>query len=74
MEETEYIWMNGEFVKWSDATVHVLCHTLHYGAGAFEGIRAYSTDKGPAIFRLKEHIERLFYLSLIHISEPTRPY
>ena len=51
MEPTEYIWQNGEFVKWDDATVHVLTHGLHYGTGVFEGVRCYETDKGPAIFR-----------------------
>ena len=61
METTDFIWKNGEFVAWDDAKVHILTHTLHYGAGAFEGIRAYKTEKGPAIFRLKEHIERLYY-------------
>ena len=55
-----YIWMDGEFVDWRDAKVHVLTHTLHYGVGVFEGVRAYETDKGPAIFRLKRHTERLF--------------
>lgn len=53
--------MDGEFIPWDDAKVHVLTHTLHYGAGAFEGERAYETDRGPAIFRLREHTERLFY-------------
>lgn len=57
---TEKIWMDGELVDWADATVHVLTHTLHYGTGVFEGIRAYETDDGPAVFRLTEHIERLF--------------
>ncbi len=52
--------MNGEMVPWEDATVHVLTHTLHYGTGVFEGIRAYETDRGAAIFRLTEHIERLY--------------
>lgn len=61
MKPTEYIWHNGEFVKWEDAKVHVLTHALHYGSGAFEGIRAYETDKGPAVFKLKEHMERLIY-------------
>ena len=61
MQETEWIWHKGAFVKWQDATVHVLTHGLHYGSGVFEGLRAYETKKGPAIFRLKEHIERLFY-------------
>jgi branched-chain amino acid aminotransferase len=51
--------MNGEMVPWADAKIHVLTHTLHYGTGVFEGIRAYDTDEGPAIFRLTEHIERL---------------
>ncbi len=56
---TKKIWMDGAFVDWADATVHVLSHTLHYGTGAFEGIRAYKTPNGVAIFRLKEHMERL---------------
>jgi branched-chain amino acid aminotransferase len=54
------IWMDGQLVDWRDAKIHVLTHTLHYGCGAFEGVRAYKTDKGTAIFRLKEHTERLF--------------
>ncbi len=54
------IWMDGALVPWRDAKVHVLTHTLHYGMGAFEGVRAYKTDKGTAIFRLHEHTERLF--------------
>jgi len=52
--------MNGELVDWDDATIHVLTHTLHYGNGVFEGIRAYETDSGPAVFRLRPHIERFF--------------
>jgi branched-chain amino acid aminotransferase len=56
---TKKIWMDGAFVDWPDATVHVLSHTLHYGTGAFEGIRAYKTPNGVAIFRLREHMERL---------------
>jgi len=59
MQPTKYIWMDGEFVDWDDATIHVLSHGLHYGTGAFEGIRAYETDRGPAVFRLTEHIDRL---------------
>jgi branched-chain amino acid aminotransferase len=59
MQPTKYIWMDGEFVDWDDATIHVLSHGLHYGTGAFEGIRAYETDRGSAVFRLTEHIERL---------------
>ena len=54
------IWFDGELVPWRDAQVHVLTHTLHYGLGVFEGVRAYATEKGPAIFRLKEHTDRLF--------------
>jgi branched-chain amino acid aminotransferase len=57
---TEKIWMDGELVDWADATVHVLTHTMHYGSGVFEGIRAYPTAQGPAVFRLPEHISRLF--------------
>jgi branched-chain amino acid aminotransferase len=59
MDETKYVWMDGNFVDWKDAKIHVLTHTLHYGMGVFEGIRFYETEKGPAVFRLKEHIERL---------------
>lgn len=59
MDETKYIWMDGNLVLWRDAKVHVLTHTLHYGLGVFEGIRFYETESGPAVFRLKEHIERL---------------
>ncbi len=54
------IWMDGKMVEWRDAKIHVLTHTLHYGCGAFEGVRAYKTDKGTAIFRLEEHTQRLF--------------
>ena len=57
---TPKIWMNGSLVDWDKAQVHVLTHTLHYGTGVFEGIRAYETSDGPAVFRLTEHIERLF--------------
>lgn len=54
------IWLDGEMVQWREAKVHVLTHTLHYGMGVFEGVRAYETDSGPAIFRLEDHTERLF--------------
>ena len=54
------IWMDGQLVEWRDAKIHVLTHTLHYGCGAFEGVRAYKTPKGTAIYRLQEHTERLF--------------
>lgn len=59
LNPTKSIWMNGEFVPWRDAKVHVLTHTLHYGLGVFEGIRCYETSKGPAVFRLREHMKRL---------------
>ncbi len=58
--ESKFIWMNGELVPFEKATIHFLTPALHYGAAVFEGIRAYNTDKGPAIFRLREHVERLF--------------
>ena len=60
VSETKYIWFNGKFIEWNEAKIHVLTHTLHYGSGVFEGIRCYKTPKGPAIFRLRDHIERLF--------------
>ena len=55
----DQVWMNGSLVAWKDATVHVATHALHYGTGIFEGIRAYSTPAGPAIFRGREHMRRL---------------
>ena len=60
IDKVEKIWMNGDLVDWDQARVHVLSHTLHYGTGVFEGIRAYETSHGPAVFRLTDHIERLF--------------
>jgi branched-chain amino acid aminotransferase len=57
---TKFVWMDGELVEWDKATTHILTHTLHYGNGAFEGIRAYETDRGAAVFRLTPHIKRLF--------------
>lgn len=65
MKESQYIWMDGEFVAWKDAKVHVLTHTLHYGNGVFEGTRAYQTHKGLAIFRLACHTKRLLNSSKI---------
>jgi branched-chain amino acid aminotransferase len=59
VQETEKIWMNGELVDWADAKVHVGVHGLHYGSGVFEGIRCYDTPKGPAVFRLRDHMQRL---------------
>ncbi len=71
MRETETIWMNGEFVDWADAKVHVGVHGLHYGTGVFEGIRCYETPKGPAVFRLREHLRRLDNSArLLHMELP----
>ena len=76
MEKAELIWMNGDFVPWDEANVHVLSHGLHYGTGVFEGVRCYDTEAlGPAIFRHSEHLERLkksaelYYLELPHELE-----
>jgi len=60
IKKTEKIWMDGRFVDWDKANVHILTHALHYGLGVFEGIRCYETQNGPAIFRLREHVGRLF--------------
>jgi branched-chain amino acid aminotransferase len=60
VEKSEKIWMDGKLVDWDDARIHILTHTLHYGCGVFEGIRAYATAQGPAVFRLTDHIIRLF--------------
>lgn len=60
VQKVDKIWMDGKLVDWDDAKVHVLTHSLHYGSGAFEGIRAYATSQGPGIFRLTDHINRLF--------------
>jgi branched-chain amino acid aminotransferase len=66
--------MDGEFVDWADAKVHILTHTLHYGTGAFEGIRCYKTKKGSAIFRLQEHVDRLFdSCHILNIKPPFSP-
>ena len=69
IKKTKKIWMDGRFVDWDDANVHVLTHTLHYGLGVFEGIRCYRTEKGSAIFRLDEHVERLFDSAHIFMME-----
>ncbi len=72
LKKTSKIWMDGRFVKWDDAKVHVLTHSLHYGLSVFEGIRCYKTGKGPAIFRLDEHVKRLF--DSAHIFMMEMPY
>lgn len=69
---TPKIWMNGEMVDWDKAQVHILTHTLHYGMGVFEGVRAYETSTGPAVFRLTEHIERLYRSA--HMMQMDMPY
>jgi branched-chain amino acid aminotransferase len=75
VEPTDLIWMNGDFVAWEDAKVHVLTHGLHYGTGVFEGVRCYETELGPAVFRSAEHMERLlrsaklFYMPVPYSSE-----
>ena len=78
MIETDVIWHNGDFVAWEDAKIHVLTHGLHYGTGVFEGIRCYETERGPAVFRHVEHLERLersaklFYMDLPFTPEQLR--
>jgi branched-chain amino acid aminotransferase len=72
LEPSDKIWMDGRFLNWNDATVHVLTHSLHYGLAAFEGIRCYKGPNGSAIFRLREHVDRLF--DSAHISMLTVPY
>ncbi len=70
MEKAKYIFMDGEFVDWDKATTHILTHTLHYGNGVFEGTRAYQTEKGLAIFRLREHTQRLLNSAKITMIKP----
>jgi branched-chain amino acid aminotransferase len=78
VEKSEWIWINGEFVRWDDAKIHVLSHGLHYGTGVFEGIRAYDTERGTAIFRNRDHLERLqrsaelYYMELPYSAEELR--
>ena len=69
LQKVDKIWMDGDLVDWDDAKVHILTHTLHYGCGVFEGIRAYSTVRGPAVFRLTDHIERLFNSAKIFLID-----
>ncbi len=73
VQPSEVIWMNGEFVRWEDAQVHVLTHALHYGTSVFEGVRCYDTEIGPAVFRNQDHVERLFRSSsLYYMDDPVR--
>ena len=69
MAKTKYIWMDGKFVDWDDAKIHVLSHVIHYGTGVFEGLRCYGTKNGSMIFRLKDHTERLFNSAKIYRME-----
>jgi branched-chain amino acid aminotransferase len=66
---TDKIWMNGELIAWDDAKIHVLTHSLHYGMGVFEGVRAYETDQGPAVFRLTDHMIRLHHSAKIMMMD-----
>ena len=69
VKAVEKIWMNGKLVNWKDANIHILSHVIHYGSSWFEGIRCYNTKKGPAIFRLDKHLERLFDSTKIYHAE-----
>lgn len=69
MEKAEYIWQSGKFVPWDEAQVHVLSHGLHYGTGVFEGVRCYDGERGPAIFRHKEHLDRLVQSARMYFLE-----
>ncbi|NOZ28279.1 MAG: branched-chain amino acid transaminase [Chloroflexi bacterium] len=74
IKESQWIWFDGEFVPWADAKVHVLSHALHYGSSVFEGIRAYETPKGVAIFRLEPHVKRLMNsCKIAHMPVPYTP-
>jgi branched-chain amino acid aminotransferase len=69
LQKVDKIWMDGELVAWDDAKVHILTHTMHYGSGVFEGIRAYATTQGPAVFRLGDHINRLFNSAKVYLID-----
>ena len=69
LQKVDKIWMDGELVAWDDAKVHILTHTMHYGSGVFEGIRAYATSRGPAVFRLGDHIDRLFNSAKVYLID-----
>lgn len=68
--ETEWIWRDGSFIKWQDAQIHVLAHSVQFGSAVFEGIRCYATPKGPAVFRLREHLKRMMNSCKIYRMEP----
>lgn len=69
IQEVDKIWMDGKLVNWKDARIHILTHALHYGSGVFEGIRCYNSVKGPAVFRLREHVERMYSSAKIYSME-----
>ena len=69
LQRVDKIWMDGELVAWDDANVHVLTHTLHYGSGVFDSIRAYATTRGPAAFRLTDHVDRLFRSAKVYMID-----
>ena len=69
LDPVKKIWMNGEFVDWNDAKIHVLSHVVHYGSSVFEGGRAYASDRGPVVFRLQDHVDRLFNSAKIYRME-----
>jgi branched-chain amino acid aminotransferase len=69
IQPVDKIWMDGKLVDWEDATVHVLTHALHYGTGVFEGIRAYETPKGPGVFRLTDHMKRLYRSAQVYMMD-----
>jgi branched-chain amino acid aminotransferase len=65
-EHTQWVWMNGKYVRWQDATIHVSAHALHYGSGVFEGLRCYPTADGPAVFRMEAHLDRLYASAAVY--------
>src|SRR5215813_6171502 len=65
-EQTKYVWMNGDIVPWHEAKTHVSAHGLHYGSGVFEGVRCYATGGGPALFRLDDHLTRLYASAAVY--------
>ena len=73
IQPTEKIWHNGKWINWDDATLHVLSHVVSYGSAVFEGIRCYETKQGPAIFRVREHMQRLINSARICCRQPASP-
>ena len=69
IKPVNYVWMNGKFVKWNEAKVHVMTHSLHYGTGVFEGIRAYPTQDNLSLFRVREHYQRLLNSAKIYMMD-----